>query len=40
MAEDERNEQLHSAIEAIAKEQKTVACAVSVRDYHSDSTLR
>ena len=36
MADDDRTEQLRSAIETIAKEQKTVACAVSVRDYDSD----
>jgi beta-lactamase class A len=33
MPDDERTEQLRSAIEAIAKEQKTIAYAVSVRDY-------
>lgn len=36
MADDDRTEKLRSAIETIAKEQKTVECAVSVRDYNSD----
>ena len=36
MAADERTENLRNAIEAIVKEQKTVGCAVSVRDYNSD----
>ena len=36
MAADERTENLRTAIEAIVKEQKTVDCAVSVRDYNSD----
>ena len=36
MSADDRTDQLRSAIETIAKEQKTVDCAVSVRDYNSD----
>ncbi|HSH39826.1 MAG TPA: serine hydrolase [Chthoniobacterales bacterium] len=36
MSDDDRTEQLGSAIETIAKEQKTLECAVSVRDYNSD----
>ena len=36
MADDDRTEKLRNAIETITKEQKTVACAVSVRDYNSD----
>ena len=36
MPADNRTDQLRSAIEAIVKEQKTVDCAVSVRDYNSD----
>ena len=36
MADDERTEKLREAIETIAKEQKTVECAVSVRDYNND----
>jgi beta-lactamase class A len=36
MADDDRTEKLRHAIDTIAKEQKTVECAVSVRDYNSE----
>jgi beta-lactamase class A len=36
MSADDRTEQLRRQIETITKEQKTVECAVSVRDYNSD----
>jgi beta-lactamase class A len=36
MSADERIDNLRTAIATIAKEQKTVDCAVSVRDYNSD----
>ena len=36
MSADDQTENLRTAIETIANEQKTVACAVSVRDYNSD----
>ena len=36
MADDDRTEKLRDAIDTIAKEQKTVECAVSVRDYNSE----
>ena len=36
MSETEPAEKLRSAIEQITKEQKTVACAVAVRDYEND----
>ncbi|CAA9218851.1 MAG: Beta-lactamase [uncultured Chthoniobacterales bacterium] len=36
MADDDRTEKLRDAIDAIAKEQKTIGCAVSVRDYNGD----
>ena len=35
MAADEKTTELRSAIEAIAREQKTITCAVSVHDYDS-----
>ena len=35
MPAEDRTDQLRNAIETIAKEQKTVDCAVSVRDYNS-----
>ena len=36
MSADDRTEKLRDAIDTIVKEQKTVQCAVSVRDYNSD----
>lgn len=36
MPAEQRTEELRSAIETITKEQKTVQCAVCVRDYDSD----
>ena len=36
MSTDDRTENLRAAIDTIVKEQKTVACAVAVRDYNSD----